>query len=173
VACFAEPRGRQFQGPFTRSLTETDQLRFMRRFLSLLLIPLFVFTLSGCFHAEVTTDKQPSGQTIEKPWATGFLFGLAMPGAKIDAAQQCPNGVARVETKQSFLNGLAAGFTFNLYTPMSVTVTCAAGGSMSSLMPPPDFEVPSDVNEMEAAEILHSAAIESAKTEKPVHVEMD
>lgn len=145
----------------------------MKRLVSLLLIPVFALALSGCFHAEVTTGKQPSGQTIEKPWATGFVFGLAMPGAKIDAAQQCPNGVAKVDTKQSFLNGLVAGFTFNLYSPMSVTVTCAAGGSMSSLMPPPDFEVPSDVDEIEAAEILHTAALEAAKTDEPVRVKMD
>ncbi|PSQ68915.1 MAG: hypothetical protein BRD26_07330 [Bacteroidetes bacterium QH_1_64_81] len=152
---------------------QIDTTRSMKRFVSLLLIPVFALALSGCFHAEVTTDKQPSGQTIEKPWATGFLFGLAMPGAKIDAAQQCSNGVAKVETKQSFLNGLAAGFTFNLYTPMSVTITCAAGGSMSSVIPPPDFEVPSDVDEIETAEVLHSAALESARTNKPIRVKMD
>lgn len=145
----------------------------MKRFLSLLLVPLVALAMSGCFHAEITTDKQPSGQVIEKPWATGFLFGLAMPGAKVDAAQQCSNGVARVETEQSFLNGLAAGITFSLYTPMSVTVACASGGSMSSLMSPPDLKVGADADEMEAAEILHTAARESALTDEPVRVKME
>ena len=145
----------------------------MSRIASVLLIPIVAFALSGCYSAQVTTDKQPSGQVIEKGWATGFVAGLATPGAKIDAAQQCPNGVAMVETEVSFLNQLATAVTLNLYSPMSVTVTCAAGGSMSSLMPAPDFTVPSEAGEAEAADILQAAALESAKTAEPVRIKMD
>lgn len=145
----------------------------MNRVFPLLLIPIVALALSGCYSAQVTTDKEPSGEVIEKPWATGFVAGLATPGAQIDAAQQCQNGVAMVETEVSFLNQLATFVTFNLYSPMSVTVSCAAGGSMSSLMTPPDFQVPSDVDEMGTARVLHEAALTSAKTAEPVRVKMD
>ena len=151
----------------------TTTVRPVRRIVSLLLIPLIAFGLSGCFSAQITTDKQPSGQTIEKPWATGLLFGLVMPGAQIDAAQQCPNGVAEVETKQSFLNGLAAGFTMNLYTPMSVTVTCAASGSMSDLQLEPDFTVPEEADDATAHDVFQAAARQSAQAAAPVRVKLD
>lgn len=141
----------------------------MRRLFSLLLVPIVAFALSGCYSAQVTTDKQPSGEVIEKKWATGFVAGLATPGAKIDAAQQCSNGVAMVETEVSFLNQLATFVTFNLYSPMSVTVTCASGGSMSTLIPPPDLE---DQIEIEDG-TLQAAALKSARTAEPVRVEMD
>ncbi|NNK65052.1 MAG: hypothetical protein HKO98_17750, partial [Gemmatimonadetes bacterium] len=32
-----------------------------------------------------------------------------------------------VETQHSFLNGLVAGLTFGIFTPMTITVTCGAG----------------------------------------------
>lgn len=144
----------------------------MKRLISLLLIPIFALAMSGCYSAQVTTGKDP-GRTIEKQWATGLINGLATPGANIDVAQRCENGVARVESEISFLNLLANGITFGIYSPMSVTVTCAAGGSMSSVMPPPNFEAPSGVDEIETTEILHSAALESAKADKPVRVKMD
>ncbi|MEF8817484.1 MAG: hypothetical protein V5A58_11885 [Salinibacter sp.] len=144
----------------------------VRRIASLLVIPILAFALSGCYSAQVTTDKQPSGQVIEKPWATGFVAGLATPGAQIDAAQQCSNGVAMVETQVSFLNQLATFVTFNLYSPMSVTVTCAAGGSMSDLQAP-DFTVPEEADDATVHDVFRAAAQQSAKAAVPVRVKVD
>ena len=150
----------------------TTTAHSVRRIASLLVIPILAFALSGCYSAQVTTDKQPSGQVIEKPWATGFVAGLATPGAQIDAAQQCSNGVAMVETQVSFLNQLATFVTFNLYSPMSVTVTCAAGGSMSDLQAP-DFTVPEEADDATVHDVFRAAAQQSAKAAVPVHVEVD
>jgi len=144
----------------------------VRRIASLLVIPILAFALSGCYSAQVTTDKQPSGQVIEKPWATGFVAGLATPGAQIDAAQQCSNGVAMVETQVSFLNQLATFVTFNLYSPMSVTVTCAAGGSMSDLQAP-DFTVPEEADDATVHDVFRAAAQQSAEAAVPVRVKVD
>jgi hypothetical protein len=47
----------------------------------------------------------------------------------------CGNGVSRVETQHSFLNGLVGVFTLSIYTPMSITVTCAAAPSAQPLQP--------------------------------------
>lgn len=92
----------------------------------LLLTGLFIF--SGCYHAQVTTDRQPSAQVYEDRMASGFLFGLVPPSI-VRAQDECPNGVARVETKLSFLNGLVSTITFNIYTPMHIKVTCAAASA--------------------------------------------
>lgn len=91
------------------------------KYISLLAL---MFVLSSCYHAQITTDQQASTEVIDKPWAHSFVFGL-VPPAEINTASQCPNGVARVETKISFLNGLVSAITFSLYTPMHITVTCA------------------------------------------------
>jgi hypothetical protein len=150
----------------------TTTAHSVSRIASFLVIPILAFAISGCYSAQVTTDKQPSGQVIEKPWATGFVAGLATPGAQIDAAQQCPNGVAMVETQVSFLNQLATFVTFNLYSPMSVTVTCAAGGSMSVLQAP-DFTVPEEADDATVHDVFRAAAQQSAQAAAPVRVKVD
>jgi hypothetical protein len=98
-----------------------------------LLIVVASVTLSGCYHAiidtrpaGVTQQSAATGAVVTKPWAHGFLFGL-VPPTPVDANAKCPNGVARVETQQSFVNGLANFLTGGLYTPMTITITCAAG----------------------------------------------
>lgn len=84
--------------------------------------------LTGCYRATIETGRPPSGQQIHIPWAHSFIAGL-IPPATVDAAAQCPNGVARVETQHSFLNMLAQFITFSLYSPMTITVDCAAPGA--------------------------------------------
>ncbi|MEJ2503824.1 MAG: Bor family protein [Gemmatimonadota bacterium] len=66
---------------------------------------------------------------VEEAWAHSFIAGL-VPPSTVNVASECENGVARVETQHSFLNGLVAAITFSIYTPMQITVTCAAPGGM-------------------------------------------
>jgi hypothetical protein len=56
-----------------------------------------------------------------------FVYGLIPPPIE-NVSQQCTNGVSKVETQHSFLNGLVAVITFSIVTPMEITVTCAAAG---------------------------------------------
>lgn len=70
--------------------------------------------LTGCFHATIDTGLQPSGQKVEKNWAHGFLYGL-VPPSTVETASKCPNGVAKVETKLSFLNRVASVLTSGIY----------------------------------------------------------
>lgn len=78
-----------------------------------------------------------------------------------------------VETQLSFLNLLAGGITFGLYSPMSITVTCAAGAAVL----PDDIrvvelditrEAPDFKEGMERA--LSEAARASRDAEQPVYV---
>lgn len=93
----------------------------------LAIVPVFALILSGCYHTMITTGKAPSDKVIDKPWAMSFVAGL-VPPEELDVAEDCPNGVAIVETELSFMNLLVSAITFNIVSPMHLTVTCAAGG---------------------------------------------
>lgn len=94
-----------------------------------LLAVITLLLTSACYHAIVDTGRAPNGVQIEEPWANSFVYGLVPPDV-VETASECPNGLARVETRHSFLNGLVASLTFGLYTPMEITVSCA--GSTAS-----------------------------------------
>jgi hypothetical protein len=103
----------------------------MRKFAPLVLAVFLIPLLTSCYSTRVSTPKEPNGKKIEKKFATGFLFGLATPGANIHA-ERCDFGAARVQSKYSFLNMVASNLTFGLYTPMSVEVWCAEQASAST-----------------------------------------
>jgi hypothetical protein len=88
----------------------------------------------GCYHATIETGRAPSPVTVEDKWADSWIYGL-VPPATINPTPRCTNGIARVETELSFLNQLVGFLTLGIYTPMSITVTCAQG---SATRPVPD-----------------------------------
>jgi hypothetical protein len=96
----------------------------MKRITPLILTAAFL--LGGCYHATVVTGLQPSAEVIEKNFASAWIYGL-VPPATVETMEQCENGVAKVETQLSFVNQLVGALTAGIYTPMSITVTCAAG----------------------------------------------
>lgn len=87
---------------------------------------------SACFHQAVQTGAPVGTTVVDKPWVNTFIFGL-VAAPEIDVRQQCPSGVATIETEQSFLNGLVAAVTIGIYTPQHVRVTCT--GRSASLPP--------------------------------------
>lgn len=89
------------------------------------------FTLTGCYHAVIQTGRPEATDVISQKWANGFLWGLVPPKV-VETASQCTNGVAKVETQHSFLNGLAAALTFGIYTPIQIDVTCASRSTTST-----------------------------------------
>lgn len=82
--------------------------------------------VGGCYHVTVITGAPAAPTTIDKQWQNSFVFGL-VPPPEIDSKSTCAQGVAKVETEQSFLNGLVRAITYQIYTPMHTTVTCASG----------------------------------------------
>ena len=111
---------------------------------------------SACFHQTVQTGRQPGSTVVDKPWVNTFIFGL-VEAQPIDVRQQCPSGVATIETEQSFMNGLVAALTFGIYTPQHVRVTCATG---TAALPAGAREVriPAEATSEQAAELLTAAA---------------
>lgn len=79
----------------------------------------------GCYYAVIETGRPASGTTIEREWASSFVGGLVPPRIR-DVARRCPSGAARVEAQHTVLNLLATWATLGLYSPVSVTVSCAA-----------------------------------------------
>lgn len=95
------------------------------------LVPAFVLlALPACYHATIETGLTASATVVEKPMASGWLFGL-VPPSTVQTQSKCPQGVAKVETQYSFLNWLVGAITGGIYTPMSIKVTCAQGGRAS------------------------------------------
>jgi hypothetical protein len=81
--------------------------------------------VSACYHVTVVSGAQPSPTVVDKPWQHSFIGGL-VPPPELNVREQCPNGVAKVETVHSFVNQVASFVTSGIYSPMSVKVTCAA-----------------------------------------------
>ena len=122
------------------------------------------FALTGCYHAVIQTGRPESSDVITNKWANSFVYGLVPPPV-VETASRCPNGVAKVETQHSFLNGLVAGLTFGLYTPMQIDVTCAASGTASAA---PTIKVEGTRT---IGQALNEAAAMSAETQSAVLVQ--
>jgi hypothetical protein len=88
-----------------------------------LLVALVAAVVAGCYHITVVTGAPPAPTVVDKPWQMSFVYGLAPP-PELNVKDQCPTGVAKVETQQSFLNGLVSALSAGIVTPIQTTVTC-------------------------------------------------
>jgi hypothetical protein len=86
--------------------------------------------LAGCFHQVVSTGLAAGTNRVERPWTSTWIFGL-VEAKPIDVRQQCPDGAAFIESKMTFMNGLATLLTLGIWDPWTVTITCASGGRAS------------------------------------------
>jgi hypothetical protein len=104
--------------------------------------------IAGCYRVTVLHGTQPppnAATVIDYPWQHSWVFGL-VPPPEINVGERCPTGVSKVETRVSFLNGLAstlvgmAGAELSrqnndslyigsaiggIWQPMSAKITCA------------------------------------------------
>lgn len=124
-----------------------------------LLLGLTFLVLSGCYHAQVITGYRESEVVYHKKWVTGFVNGLVIPDT-IDVSAICPEGVARVETRLSFLNLLVTGLTGGIYSPMEVRVTCAASGERAQVLQGHD-----------GAHLVKQAISQAIETGTPVYIQ--
>ncbi len=125
--------------------------------------------LGACFHTTIDTGLEPSRRTIHEPWANSWIVGL-VPPSTVETAEKCPSGVSKVETQQSFLNGLVGFLTLGIYTPMEIKVTCAAGGG-TDLTGPADVSIGEGASLEEVQEAFMRAADQAVEERRPVFVE--
>ena len=110
----------------------------------------FCIAFSGCLKTKITTGKKKSSRKAKIGWAHGFINGLVPPtNAPLKTQSQCGEaGVAKVDFRQTFLQGLVSGFTstaiitsavgipapgVTIYTPQRIQATCAAEEEMANL----------------------------------------
>ncbi len=91
-----------------------------------ILLVLAMFFATGCFHINYVTDKPRAPSPEYKKWHNDFVYGLAEGSDPVDVKQICPEGVARIESEETFVNGLVNVLTIGIYNPQEVTVTCVA-----------------------------------------------
>lgn len=81
---------------------------------------------AGCYKYTVVSGAPESDKKIVNAWQKSWVIGLVPPDT-IRSKSVCPQGIAKFETQHSFLNGLVAMLTYNIFTPIQPTVTCASG----------------------------------------------
>jgi len=135
------------------------------------LCALAVFAVvGGCYHATIETGLTPSGTVIHESFASCWVYGL-VPPSTVATASKCPDGVAIVETQQSFVNGLVGILTFGIYTPMEIKVTCAAKPSAMLHGQEPDLVIPEGASVDEILKLYMKAADIAVASQKRVIVE--
>lgn len=129
-------------------------------------------TSVGCYHAMVTTGRTPSAVVIDKPFASGWVYGL-VPPSTVETASGCPDGVAIVETELSFVNQLVSFLTFGIYTPMHIKVTCAASDTASAVIPDYEFKIAAGATEADVINAFNLAADEAVASGGAVYVHFE
>lgn len=82
---------------------------------------------AGCFeHTIQVGGGAPRGPVIYDHWEHFWLSGL-VGHTRVDVERMCPSGQATIELRQTFLNGLVAGLTSGIYTPVTLKVRCRDG----------------------------------------------
>jgi hypothetical protein len=135
-----------------------------------LLPALLILSAAACYHAVIETGLTPSTQVIDKPWASGWIYGL-VPPSPVATMSKCPNGVAKVETQLSFVNQLVNIITLGIYTPMAIKVTCAQRGRASITPDAQEIYVGSTATLLERQEALTRAARLSLESGAAVYVQ--
>ena len=88
-----------------------------------------LLVLTGCYKVQVVGNPKSLGGEEKSSWQHFFIGGL-VGSARIDVREFCGGGEATsVETSASFANGLVSTLTGGIYTPRTVTVTCATGSA--------------------------------------------
>src|SRR5688500_8729464 len=88
---------------------------------------------SGCANVRYATKAEPAAESTTK-WNHFFLWGI-LPTAEVELYEMCPQGVARVEVKHSFLTMLVSLITIGLYNPTSTEVWCAKAAAPAAPKP--------------------------------------
>ena len=125
--------------------------------------------VGACYHATVETGLTPSTEILEQTFASSWIYGL-VPPKTVATASRCPSGVAKVETRLSFVNQLVGILTLGIYTPMHIRVTCAQAAAASARA---GLSVPADADEGAVRAAFGSAADLAAQGDYAVLVRFD
>ena len=100
----------------------------MRYVFVALSLTVFLLCVPGCFRDATVTGLPVADEPALEDWRNHFLYGVVR-GIKtddVDLDEVCPQGVARIETKQNGWNGLVSVLTIGIYTPQKLNIYCVA-----------------------------------------------
>jgi hypothetical protein len=80
--------------------------------------------LAGCYNVTYIAKSRPPSAVIHEQKLTFFIAGL-VGTEEIQAGQLCPSGVAKVHTKNTFVDILLTVVTLTIYSPRTAEITCA------------------------------------------------
>lgn len=87
--------------------------------------------MTGCYTTRIHSGvpgTMPSPMATER-WHHTVVLGLAEISEPIDLDGVCPPGAwATINEEVTFVNGLVAAITGQIYTPRTYTVTCSGTG---------------------------------------------
>ena len=83
---------------------------------------LTVVATAGCHHVIIDGGLEPTETQFEEEW--NLAFAGAIYPADIDARGMCGGNFSRIETRQSFLNLIVAGWTLGWIHPMEAQIVC-------------------------------------------------
>jgi hypothetical protein len=144
----------------------------MKRFMKSAAVLVVIAVVGGCFHARIDTGLTPSQEVIKQGWAPSWIYGAVSPPT-VQAASDCPNGVAQVHTYRSFLNMLVSGLTFGIFTPMAINVTCAQAGGDDEASAASEVRIDAGASMEEKVQQFQDAVDLSAKEGQPVLVRFE
>ncbi|HJQ20369.1 MAG TPA: hypothetical protein VJ867_08490 [Gemmatimonadaceae bacterium] len=121
--------------------------------------------VAACYHQVVQTGRAPGSTVVSKPWTATWIFGL-VPATPIDVSQQCPNGIATVETQMTVPNWLATAVTLGIYAPRDVKITCATRSALNNGWR--EIHVARGASPLDQQRVIEQAAELSAQTHAPV-----
>ena len=123
---------------------------------------------SSCYRTTVQTGLAPSAKK-QMTWNHSWIAGV-VPPAVVNAGSYCENGVALVETEISILNFVVGVVTQGIYTPMTITVTCAKEDVVSLSDSSSVVRVDEFADYQETMEAFSRASELAAEKEKPAYV---
>ena len=96
--------------------------------IAVLTLMVSILSLPGCFRDATVTGLPVAKEPALEDWRNHFLFGVVrgIRTDDVDLDKVCPEGVARIETKQNGWNGLVTVLTLGIYTPQKLNVYCVA-----------------------------------------------
>ncbi len=82
--------------------------------------------LGSCYRTKFSLrdSTQVTLSEYDENWHHNGILGLVEFSDPVRLDRLCPTGVAEIEQRQSFLNGLVRVLTYSLYTPQTTTVLC-------------------------------------------------
>ncbi len=155
-------------------LPQEGRVKMIKRLQGSSLIVVFfsLFLLAGC--ATIDMSRPPSGKTMRiesKGWGLWFL-SHNIASDVVQAESQCENGIAKIETSQSFGSVLGSILTLGLYNSVAITVTCAADDMASAAVDSASVvTVPYGSDYEEIMDAFGQAADKAVASEQPAYVQ--